>query len=346
MINFKNTSSYSTWKWINPFISKEKPYTANMQSKITHTDMTECCEANNMGESFASQTDVEGTNIDQNAADCDMSCLTYDINKLDNSHEEPEELYSNTFLKDLFTNSDESMEYELLHIEDNVIVHSVDDISYVCSNNELMKNKETNRLSLDEKSPSDNYRNKKDMSLSNRESLALLDEILMFDICMEIRYVNDKMPNLHKWAICTNQLKDMMLICLTGPVSGEAYDDGKIYNIRCSLGDLRQIEWLRDFIEQNYKPTEIIEKCPMRNTPLHITPFEYRFIYNQIRSGKVVQDETMMQYMDRITPENFVIAMIITHKFKYQWDPYMYNNKPPVYFRFLARYIYPPSTSG
>ena len=161
---------------------------------------------------------------------------------------------------------------------------------------------------------------------------------------MDIQYVNSKMPNLHKWAICTKQLKDLILIYRTGPVRSEAYDEKKIYNIRCSLNDLRQIEWLRDFIERNYKPTEIIEKCPMKNSPLHITPFEYRFIYNQIRCGKVDLDETMIQCMETITPENFVIAMFITHKFKYQWDPYMHNNQLPVYFRFLARYIYmPPS---
>jgi hypothetical protein len=159
----------------------------------------------------------------------------------------------------------------------------------------------------------------------------------------EIQELNINLPNIQKWALTTSQLKDHMLIYRTGD-RGPTYDNTVNYNIYCSLKDLRQIEFLKDYMTCHYLPTDKLDYCAVRENPLGVSPMDFRFLQNVLKfSCYDVLNRTMVQTLADITPENTTIALILCKTYKYNWETVSYCDRQPVFFRFLAIHTYRPS---
>jgi len=163
------------------------------------------------------------------------------------------------------------------------------------------------------------------------------------EVAEQIYQLNQTLPNQHKWSICTSQLKDPMLIWRTGTV-GEKYDETVEYNIECTPDDLRKIAFLREYVETYYTPTPDIILCSSKKRPMPMnpSPMEFRHIQLNLKFCKHVINRGLAKMLENITPEQFVLAMLISTKFKYQWETISYKPCPPVYFRFLAKNLFKP----
>jgi hypothetical protein len=161
------------------------------------------------------------------------------------------------------------------------------------------------------------------------------------EVYEQIQQLNRTLPNQHKWAICTRQLKDVMLIWETGPVGGK-FDESVEYNIECTLEDLHKIGFLRDYIDTYYTPTDSIRLCPEKKTPVNPSPMEFRNVQLNLKFCRHVINRALAKMLENITPEQFVLAMLISTNFKYQWETRSYERRPPVYFRFLAKRLFKP----
>ena len=161
------------------------------------------------------------------------------------------------------------------------------------------------------------------------------------EVAEQIHQLNQTLPNQHKWSICTSQLKDPMLIWRTGTF-GEKYDETVEYNIECSHDDLRKIAFLREYVETYYTPTSDIILCSGKKRPMNPSPMEFRHIQLNLKFCKHVINRGLAKMLENITPEQFVLAMLISTKFKYQWETISYKPCPPVYFRFLAKNLFKP----
>jgi len=158
----------------------------------------------------------------------------------------------------------------------------------------------------------------------------------------EIQELNRNLPNIQKWALTTSQLKDYMLIYRTGH-RGPEYDKTFNYNIYCSLKDLRQIEFLKDYMACHYSPTEKLDYCAVRKNPLGVNPMDFRFLQNVVKFSRCVLNRAMVQTLADITPENTTIALILCKTYKYNWETVSYCDRHPVFFRFLAKHTFHPS---
>lgn len=171
-------------------------------------------------------------------------------------------------------------------------------------------------------------------------SSALCDPHLA-EVYMQIQQLNATLPNEHKWSICTRQLKDVMMIYRTGTV-GEKYDENTEYDIQCTPDDLRKIGFLRDYVKIYYEPTTSVSLSAIEKMPINPTPMEFRNIQISLKFCKFVLNRAMIQMLENITPEHFVLAMLINATFSYQWETLRYHKRPPVYFRFLAKRLFKP----
>jgi hypothetical protein len=182
-------------------------------------------------------------------------------------------------------------------------------------------------------------------SLQISEVMEFIDPIST-EIYNEIEKLNERLPNIEKWAISNGRLTDYMMIYVRNkaglPEYGEKYDPTKTYKIKCSLIDLRQIGFLRDYMELHYKPTPKVELCSVRKDPISVCPLEFRVITNYLKFTRYILNGAMKQFTANITSENVCLAMLISQKFTYQWEPQSYHSDPPAYFRFLATRLYKP----
>jgi hypothetical protein len=180
----------------------------------------------------------------------------------------------------------------------------------------------------------------------NYEDICRITDPISIEIQKKIEHLNATLPNIHKWAICNKRLVDYMLIYRRDkaglPKYGEKYNPSKTYYIQCSPLDLRQIGFLTDYIEFHYMPIEAVEQCIVRKDPISVCPLEFRSIELHLKIARYSFNECMRQFTTNITPENVCLAMLISSKFTYQWEPESYHGHPPVYFRFLAKRIYKP----
>jgi len=181
------------------------------------------------------------------------------------------------------------------------------------------------------------------MEVSNIEHGSFPDPHTL-EIYEEIQKLNERLPNIQKWAIATQHLVDFMILYRREkaglPIYGEDYDRAKTYTIQCSMTDLRQIGFLRDYMEFHYKPTATVERCSIRKDPTSVCPLEFRVIETYLKIERYVYNDAMRQITRNITPENVCLAMLISSKFAYQWEPESYCKRPPVLFRFLAKRLY------
>lgn len=175
------------------------------------------------------------------------------------------------------------------------------------------------------------------------EVMEFIDPIsanVYFELCK----LNETLPNIQKWAISSQRLVDFMIMYKRDkagiPAYGEQYNPTKTYRIHCSLLDLRQIGFLRDYMEFHYTPTKTVERCSVRKNPISVCPLEFRVIEIHLKIERYVYNHAMHQITRTITPENVCLALLISKKFIYQWEPERYLDRPPAFFRFLAKRLY------